>query len=139
MLPLAETLPDPNSYQSIGWVLAVLFGLATGGLVIKQLLQRDPPLHREFVDAERYNRDREEIRQELSRNASARKTNYERLEEQGRDIASLQAQVSEQSSAISEIADIGRETSSKVDAVGGQIQIINQQVQQIATSLIRRT
>lgn len=140
MLPiLADVLPDPSSSSSIGWVLAVLFGLASGALILKQLFWRDPPLHREYVDRESYLRDREEMRSELSRNASARKTNYERLEEQGRDISSLQTQVTEQSGAIAEIAKVGRETSSKVDGVSGELKIINQQVQQIATTLIRRS
>ena len=138
MTPLAELLPDPSSYHAIGWVLAVLFGLATGALVIKQLFQRDPPLHREFVDQESYKRDREEIRQELSRNSSARKTNYERLEQLGREIASNQMEVAGQREAIAELSEITRENSSKTDTVLGELKVINQQVQQLVMSSFRK-
>ena len=46
MIPLlADILPDPNSYQSMGWVLAVLFALGGGLLILKQLTTRTPTLN----------------------------------------------------------------------------------------------
>lgn len=90
MLPIAELLPDPSSYHAIGWVLAALFALATGALVVKQLFQRDPPLHREFVDRVSYDRDRAEIRDQLSGMEHASKISrsaiYEKLNEQRQQL-----------------------------------------------------
>jgi hypothetical protein len=40
---------DPASPLSLGWLLAGLFALATGALVVKQLFTRNPPLSDEFV------------------------------------------------------------------------------------------
>lgn len=158
MSPLAEALPDPSSYHAVGWVLAVLFALATGALVLKQLFQRDPPLHREFadrvscekihgvlesrmgdfVDRDQYQRDRAEIMEELKRNAGARKTNYDRLEQLGREISATQAEVKKQGEAIADVGEVTRENSSKTDTVLGELKIINQQVQQIVVASFRK-
>lgn len=160
MLPLAE-LPDPASPISIGWVLLAVAGAvgAIGGLFLAlnqgaEFLARfrgekketstteisGQPITvkgaHEYVERRAYDRDREEMRQELARNAAARKTNYERLEQLGCEIAATQAEVTSQGRAIAEVVQVSRETGSKVEKVGGQLEVINQQVQQISNSLI---
>ena len=37
---LAETLPDPNSYPSIGWAVVILAALALGGNQIWEIINR---------------------------------------------------------------------------------------------------
>jgi hypothetical protein len=46
---------DPASPLSLGWLLAGLFALATGALVVKQLFTRNPPLSDEFVSRREWN------------------------------------------------------------------------------------
>jgi hypothetical protein len=151
MPPLAS-LPSPESPEAIGWLLLGIAAIAVVwekvAAIIDRYRTKESPTTRidgqpievkaagEFVDRKLYDRDREEMRQELSRNASARKTNYERLEQLGCEISATQAEVSKQGETIAEIVQVSRETGSKVDAVGGQLTVINQQVQQISNSLI---
>lgn len=120
-MPLLAELPDPSAYQSLGWVLAVLFGIATGALVIKQLFQRDPPLHREFVDRVSYDRDRAEIRDQLACMESASKVSraaiYERLNEQRQQLAS---------------------TAEKAELTYAQVQNMDSKMDQILQRLPRR-
>lgn len=121
MLPFGELLPDPSSYHAIGWVLAVLFGLAAGALVLKQLFQRDPPLHREYVDRASYDRDREETRSQLTNMEQASKFSraaiYEKLNEQSRQLA---------------------QTSEKSDLTYAQVQNLDAKMDQVLQRLPRR-
>lgn len=98
--------------------LAVLFGLA---LVIKQLLQRDPPLHREYVDRVSYDRDREEIRSQLAAMEQASKYSraaiYDKLNEQSRQLA---------------------QTSEKSDLTYAQVQNLDAKMDQVLQRLPRR-
>lgn len=50
----------------------------------------NPPLHQQFVERTDYDRDRIQIAEEFRRQAVARKGVYERIEEQGTEIAKLQ-------------------------------------------------
>jgi DNA-binding transcriptional regulator YbjK len=120
-MPLLAELPDPSAYQSLGWVLAVLFGIATGALVIKQLFHRDPPLHREYVDRVSYDRDREETRAQLTAMEQASKFSraaiYEKLNEQSLQLA---------------------QTSEKSDLTYAQVQNLDAKMDQVLQRLPRR-
>jgi len=66
MIPLlADILPDPNSYQSMGWVLAVLFALGGGLLILKQLTTRTPTLNEEFVTRREFDRHVSDVKEKL--------------------------------------------------------------------------
>ena len=86
VLPLAE-LPAPDSPMAVGWLVLTVAALAVAYNAILSIVDRykkketvktritDQPLEvrasSKYVERELYDRDREEMRQELSRNASA--------------------------------------------------------------------
>lgn len=64
--PLAEIpLPDPNSYASMGWVLAVLFALGGGLLILKQLTTRTPSLEEQFVTRKEFDAHVDQVTEKL--------------------------------------------------------------------------
>lgn len=67
MIPiLAETqLPDPSGYAAMGWVLAVLFALGGGLLILKMLTTRTPSLEEQFVTRKEFDTHVDDIKAKL--------------------------------------------------------------------------
>lgn len=109
------------SFTHIGIFIGCLVVLVVLALSLKQLLQRDPPLHREYVDRMSYDRDREETRAQLTAMEQASKFSraaiYEKLNEQSRQLA---------------------QTSEKSDLTYAQVQNLDAKMDQVLQRLPRR-
>lgn len=90
---------EPVSFIQIGIFIACLL-ILLGGAVGFKMLQRNPPLHREFVDRETYDKDQRTIAEQHRQQAVSRKAIYLELESQGKQIAALQAETSHQTRAL---------------------------------------
>lgn len=90
MLTLAETsLPDPNSYTSIGWLLIALAGLFVAVNQVLKFVDRfkaNPPLHKEYTTrqahdelSERFDDFRDVVSKALTDAASVSRASREKI------------------------------------------------------------
>lgn len=117
MPSLAQALPDPSGYIGIGWVLAALFAIAGGALVLKHLFRADPPLHKEYVSRTEHEKFRDETALELKRHAARRAEIYDEQKRQGERLARVEEANKQQTHDLHVIKTELGDLNDRVDAV----------------------
>jgi septal ring factor EnvC (AmiA/AmiB activator) len=91
---------DTVSPAQIGAFIACLIVLLGLALTIKNLFQRTPPLHQEFVAKAQYEKDQASVQEEFRRQAVSRKSLYERVEQLGHEQAAIKAETQAQTRSL---------------------------------------
>lgn len=79
-------------------IVAFLLGLV---LLSRKVFGHDPALHKEYVSRADHEKLERELKADLAKQAGARKGIYEKIEAQGRDIASLKSETTSQTRQLS--------------------------------------
>lgn len=94
--------------------VAFLVALAVG---IKVLLQRDPPLHKEYVAKADHDKFRDEMTAELKRHAARRVEIYDEQKRQSVQLVRLETLSQQQGSDIAALKTQAAELQERVDAI----------------------
>lgn len=121
MTLLAQTLPlsmpDPNSAQSIGWLIVALVAIGGAIVLFRKVFGQDPPLHKEYVTKSDHEKALQEIDRELKRHAARRAEIYDEQKLQAENISGLKAEMKAQTDSLADLKEEQSRIRDRIDDV----------------------
>lgn len=114
---LAETTAANFSPAQLGAFLGIVLFILSLIIGFKKAFGHEPPLHKAYASKDDHDKLVAKMEDEFKRERLSRKGLYEKVEEQGRDIASLQTETEKQTEDLADLKAEMKDTQNRIDLV----------------------
>lgn len=134
---LAESATDFTAAQ-LGSAIGILLLLLTVIIAWRRVFGHEPPLHKEYITRSEVEKIEKTLKDDLTKQAGARKQMHEEIAEIQGDVKVLKTQGEAQTMQINQVQQAIQVNTTMTSATGATLQQMNLQLQQLNTHLLNQ-